>query len=228
MTETLGLVGDGDEIDLVEDIESAFGIMFSNEEAESCLTVGDAFDLIKGWFQTSDGSRCVTAMAFYRVRRALGESGRNLRPESSLPTGQSAKSLLNELAARSGLRFPRRNLTWVGGCGLLLILAGFFATVVLLDARPDYWWVGAVAFCLGVFAVTVDPCVLPDGCETVGGLSRKVAALNFGKLVGDGARPTDRDVWAALVSVLADYTTAPASEIKPDMHFIRAAARRDA
>jgi acyl carrier protein len=41
MTNTLGLVDDGDDLDLLVDLEACFGIGITNSEAAACSNVGD-------------------------------------------------------------------------------------------------------------------------------------------------------------------------------------------
>lgn len=43
----LGLWGDGDEIEMIEAIESAYAINFGKAEAEQLVTMGQLFDLVK-------------------------------------------------------------------------------------------------------------------------------------------------------------------------------------
>ncbi|MCG7508333.1 hypothetical protein [Mesorhizobium retamae] len=44
---SLGLWGDGDEIEMIEAVERAFAIRFENAEAEQLVTMGQLFDLVK-------------------------------------------------------------------------------------------------------------------------------------------------------------------------------------
>lgn len=44
---SLGLWGDGDEIEMIEAIERAYAISFETAEAEQLVTMGQLFDLVK-------------------------------------------------------------------------------------------------------------------------------------------------------------------------------------
>lgn len=44
---TVNLVGDGDDIDVLEEIEKISGIKFQDAEAEKVITVGNLYDLVK-------------------------------------------------------------------------------------------------------------------------------------------------------------------------------------
>ena len=65
MTDSLGLVGDGDDLDLLADLEACFGFGMTDAEAQSSVTVGDVFTVLQRRFSATnaDGGRCLTAMA---------------------------------------------------------------------------------------------------------------------------------------------------------------------
>ena len=72
---------------------------------------------------------------------------------------------------------------------------------------------GVAAGALGLVLVLLDPGRLPADCRTLGGLARKIAVLNFGRPHAQGAKARDRDLWAALVEILSEYTLLPKAEI---------------
>jgi hypothetical protein len=70
-------VGDGDDLDVVWDVERTFGIKVSDAEAERTITVGELYDLIE-MKHPNTGSRtsaCLSQMAFYRLRQAVKAMG---------------------------------------------------------------------------------------------------------------------------------------------------------
>ena len=76
--EAVSLISDGDEEDLVADVEQVFDVKFSIPELERCLTVGDLRDAVWRHMErrrTYENLRCMTAMAFYALRRALMADG---------------------------------------------------------------------------------------------------------------------------------------------------------
>jgi hypothetical protein len=76
MVNTLGLVGDLDDVELVELVERAFDITFSPREMEQILTVGEFYDLLLTKIPPNGADRqCASAMAFYRLRSALRRLG---------------------------------------------------------------------------------------------------------------------------------------------------------
>ena len=73
MKASLELAGDLDDVELVEDIEKAFGVRLPDGELSNCHTVGDLFDLVLARIpdRSATADRCATAMCFYRLRRAV-------------------------------------------------------------------------------------------------------------------------------------------------------------
>lgn len=72
MSSSLGLQDDLDDIDLIEDVEGAFGFQLSDCDLSHCRTVGDLFELVKARLPTRGlVGNCATAMTFYRLRRAI-------------------------------------------------------------------------------------------------------------------------------------------------------------
>jgi hypothetical protein len=57
MKDTLDLWGDGDDVDVVCDVERAFGIKLTGDEAERTRTVGELYDLIEMNIRMPDAGR---------------------------------------------------------------------------------------------------------------------------------------------------------------------------
>src|SRR5260370_26116189 len=110
---TLGLDDDLEPVEVRETLEAAFDMRFSNAEALACLTVGDVYEIVRGRFSSSGDGRtgCVSAMAFYRLRRAFSRLSvePKLRPNVELNrvTDLTAKALFKELGSRTDFRMPR-------------------------------------------------------------------------------------------------------------------------
>jgi len=82
LSNSLNLVGDGDEIDILEDIEGVFDVRFSDDEAERCETLGDVHDVL-----TACGRRASSGLSHgdYLLPVATQPRG-SLWPDSGLPT----------------------------------------------------------------------------------------------------------------------------------------------
>ena len=221
MANTLGLYGDLDDVELLMDIESSFSLTITQEMAESMLTVGDIHDAVIEKLRVIAGSRggCATAMAFYRLRRALRLEGRagEIRTDTDLSTGlwPSIRCLSRRMQSEFGLKLPGPVTTWPGNLGFVAVLCGFAG--FLLTVFPQVqWWMPLMFIGLGALLMRLDPLRLSNEFATVGQLATRVAKLNPGPLALQGAALRLPDIWDDLVEVLAEHTELPKSEIRPD------------
>lgn len=201
----LPLVGDGDEVDLVEDIESAFGIRFSDVEAETCHTVGDLHGLILAKLPDREGrpEACQTARAFYRLRRAINDRfpDRRICPATRLDElvpRYATGRLLDELGRATGLRMP------VGSLSVFAIIAA--VALVGLGAL-FYRWTGAAVGLIGAYGI-LRLCAhwasAPKRIGTVGDLAKAVTGTNIATLKLPGEQLHDREVWSVMEEIIRD------------------------
>ena len=220
MSNTLGLDDDLDGVELIRGLETAFCVGFSDREAEGCRTVGDIFMLLRIRLASGSdaGRRCVNAMAFYRLRRAYSEFGveGRLSPSTSLKgfSRRSVKRHFKEIRRRAGLRVPRVGCTWLGQIGTALLVMSAAVLLVVAKWSPEWWLLPILVCGSGVVLHRFDPGTFPIDCPTLGDLARKVAALNYGRFVIEGAGSRDNELWTALLEVLSEHSTLPKTEIR--------------
>lgn len=224
--DSVGIVGDGDDIGLIEDFEAVFAISFSDEEGKIINTLGDAYNLICSKLPGDKNQqvKCRTAMAYYRLNRALRERGR-LRPEArvSPPTDISPRSFQRKLEEQSGLKLDF--LTRASFLTSALFFLQFFtwiAAPVLFD--------GVAAFLLAISIATASHGLwrIADRMDkevwtfqgTLGDLARKASEINFGKMASQGGRWTESEVWKTMTSIIHDHTGFPLDDMKPELKFI--------
>ncbi|WP_315703534.1 MULTISPECIES: hypothetical protein [unclassified Bradyrhizobium] len=240
MLKTLGLDDELDPAEVVIEIERAFDIKILDAEAENIFSVGQMFDLLRSKVHCGDADRkCASAMAFYRIRRALndlpvdiGQSpSSNLSPLHRVYT----KSFVKSLEEKSGLRLPRPDLSLVGRFGVTLIALVIFGAVAALllalcsaifsvplpkplsSAAGPLLVGGLVA---GLVLVRGDAGRLPKTCRTLGTLAAKTANLSYGRLVKQGADARDSHMWRVLVEILSDYARVPTNQIVRETYFL--------
>ena len=111
---TLGLDDDLDTFKVVSNLETSFGIRFTDAEGSAWRTVGDIYNTLRSRVSNSGkrAGRCATAMTFHRLRRAFSDLSidTRLRPDTPVKgiTSLTAKALSTQISARSGLRLPRQ------------------------------------------------------------------------------------------------------------------------
>lgn len=216
MTSYLGLVGDLDDVELIEDVEAAFGVKLADEEIERCSTVGHVFKLIEARLpDMPSGQSCATAMCFYRLRRALqARSAVALMPKTSIAAlgAVPVRELHRIIQTECGLRPPPQYITLWGCLALLLVLAIPFG----LSAVGMPWWVAVPSGALGIGLYRLAPIQLPGEVETFGDLVRIVASRSIGALARQGARLGPKEAWRAFTDVLSDHTQLSKDEVGPE------------
>jgi hypothetical protein len=234
---TLGLDDDLDSVELVKNIEEAFDIEIGNE-AEQVFAVGELYDLVRRKIPVNDtDKKCASAMTFYRLRQGLGRMGYKARLSPAadirfLERG-GTKTNIRKLESETGLRLPRSDLTTTALVGCLAPVLLPVIWIAVSRVFPDYpvpnWLIyGLMAFPVYWGAILfLDPGRLPKDATTLGGLSRKTAALNYGKLIREGASRSDNQLWENLVELLSDYAL-PKSEITRETVFLQSQIKKSA
>ena len=213
---SLGLAGDLDDVELIEDVEEAFGIRFADCDLQQCRTVGDLFELVKGSLPEGEriGRGCATAMCFYRLRRAiLANFGRELRPATPIRELSSVPvDALYRVVRECGFRPPAPVIS-IWGCVALLLVP----TLPLLSIGIGLtWWIAAATAAPAIIAYAYSPIRLPGGIATFGDLVRVVASRNIRALSNDGARLRTSEMWTALKDVISDHTALSKDAIESD------------
>jgi hypothetical protein len=223
---TLG-IDEEDSVDMVHDLEASFGVRFSKEELAEIRTVGDIHRILKKRIseRPTHGDRCATAMAFYRLRRYLVDQGFNGKLVPATPVDRlstrTVKTLVKQLSKMTGLRLPQGDLAALGTTGAVAVVLGFLALLIVPAVAPHWWPAALLSIVSGMLLVRLDTNKFPRDCRTVGDLAQKVAGLNFGKFVEEGAGYHDKALWSALVEVLSNWSTFPKREIGPAIWLLR-------
>lgn len=221
MRSSLGLQGDLDDVELIEDVEEAFGLRFWDAELTRCRTVGDLFELVQARLP-SEGStgNCATAMAFYRLRRAIQPHvAITLRPNSPIAAlnGISVRELHRIIKEECGLRPPLPYVS-ILGCIALALIASLPLTVIALGLE---WWIAAASALLACGIYRKAPIRLPDQVTTFGDLVRVVSSRSVGALMQQGARLRATEAWDAFGDILSDHTLLPKDAIVLDTLILR-------
>jgi hypothetical protein len=220
MTSSLGLAGDLDDVELIQDVEAAFGIRLADDEISRCSTVGHLFELIESRLpEMPSGQSCATAMCFYRLRRALQpHSAIDLKPKTSISALSSVRvrKLHHIIETECGLRPPPQYITLWGCLALLLVAALPFG----LFAGGMPWWVALPSAAFGVGLYWFAPVRLPDEVETFGDLVKIVSTRSIGALAGQGARLGPKEAWQAFTDVLSNHSQLSRDQIGVETHLL--------
>jgi acyl carrier protein len=230
-------------VELVMEVEAAFGITLPDEDAQHVVTVGDLHALVVRLMDERDGATrregaCPSAAAFYALRRgamaALTVDRAAIRPAApaSLLAGPYRGRLerWSLLESASGLRLPPLRLPNGIFCFIvaLSLASGLVAGRAAYRASGDFG--GAFVACVLVplpvlLALTLLASPLarsvPDDCETLRGLTRAVAARNLGTLAARGGRrPTGDETFAALRAIIVETLGVAPEAVTPAARII--------
>jgi acyl carrier protein len=232
-----------DGAELLMTLEEAFDIRIPDQVSGRFVTVGDLHTYLVGRLREKGavgGEACLTARAFYRVRRAvadqLGLERRALRPatrlEVILPPSERRR-LWPRLERTSGLAWPAlQRPVWLATTMLFAVLT---AIVVAHVWCYQNWWGSPGVSALVYVAIPAEIAVVVGlamlvtrplatclkGCETLGDVARIVLAKNLRRLkTGQTLAINEQEVWDILVSMVSDQISVHRKEITPQMQFV--------
>lgn len=209
MPSTLGLVGDLDDVEMLEDVETAFGFRVRDDQLKRCMTVGDLFGVIEARLPSeTSGENCATAMCFYRMRRAIQPRlAVRLRPNTPIGSLRhlSVRDVHRIIKEECGLRPPPPTLSFWGCFALVLVLALPLGAVAL----GFEWWIAIVSAVVAAASFRLAPIHYPKSVQTFGDLVRQVSSRSIGALAKEGARLRAPEAWVAFRDVLSDHTDLP-------------------
>jgi hypothetical protein len=211
MSDVLPLVGDGDEVDLVRDIEQTFAVVLDPQELQNCVTVGDLHQLLLVSVPHSERGQtsCLAAKAFFKLKRAIEkqQSDGVIRPSTELASVTGRLGVYRwsrQCERKTGLSMPA--LVLVGGPWFWrMFFLGWCGSIGWL---LNYSWIGALIALpvpVVVLAVAVWVSRFPKRLGTVGELARAVAALNVATLANPNEPLRKREIWAALQEIIRNH-----------------------
>lgn len=212
--------------DLFEAIENSFEVDLGDYRSHCGKTIQDLAVTVERLANYPSTSKCLTAVAFYRVRRALQQFGfqrstihpamplRKLLPWS---TRRKRWQLIQDHLGLElpGLVFPR----WA----LLLALLG--PATVLVSLRAFLALPLSVASIVGFSILLLIPSffasvplarILPPGSETCGGLAEVVLARNYAVFASQNGSSRGSDVLWALRQLVATEMVMRVEEVSPE------------
>jgi hypothetical protein len=216
MPSSLGLQGDLDDIEMLQDVEEAFGFQFADEEISRCRTVGDLFEFIEARLPSDRlAGGCATAMAFYRLRRAFQPRvSIKLRPKTPISAfaGVPVREMHRIIKRECDLRPPMPYVSaW--GCAVLMLV---IALPVSAFAMGLDWCIAVLSALPAIGIYRFAPIRLPDAVVTFGDLVELVSSRSIGALAQQGARLRVPEAWDAFRDVLADHTSLSRDAIAAD------------
>ncbi len=204
-------LADLDDVELLMAVEEAFGVQIANSEAEKCLLVGDLYNVLLKKFPVAGevSGRCLSAITYYRLKRAISSDLAARKPSPETPLSVLGGWLRRparwrEIEAQTGLRLPELRIGWIPA---VLTLA-MFVSPILANVFADGWTAAGFLLLTALSIPFASLCArqLPRECLTLGQLAKVTSAMNYGTLVHEYQSHSEIAVWDSLVTIIRDYT----------------------
>lgn len=226
-------------VELVMEVEEAFGFSIRDEDAATFYTVGQLYDYIMAHRFEGKQPGCLTSVTFYRLRRALMSvlwiARRDVRLSSDLNAVIPARrrQVWSDLQEAIGLRLPKLVLpVWARAARIAVgFVLGTALFLVFLDGR----WKMAAAFpeafntalCLTLVLMFLlnlgtKPLAVAFRREfaTVGGLTKCILKKNCGAISDDCQHVNAEEVWNTLRTVIVEQLGVRPDDVTKEARFV--------
>jgi hypothetical protein len=210
-----------DSRELVSTIEQSFGIKLSEDDLVRAETIGTLADIVFAKLEHPVSSQCLSAVMFYKTRRAFIDSFEIPRTKIAPTTSlyellpwKSRKRDWRKVQDRLNFTLPQlRWPLWLVAVWLLLtglMLYFLFGLKMLRMLGTASMLVGSIAFvsALVLVAVVLSPLgrEFPGSCETFGDLLKLFLARNYGKLAARHGMASKAESAQSLLQLIASET----------------------
>jgi hypothetical protein len=223
-----------DTCELVHTIEDSFGVKFAEDELIHARTVGAMAQIIFKKVKQPAGPQCLSAITFYKLRRAFmemfGTPRAKMSPATSLYELMPWKTRREQWRSlQDYLNFVLPQLTWPAWLmGIALVFTG--STLYFLFGLKLLRGIGSASVLVGIvgfIALLVPVCLVlnpiarefPRGCVTLGDLTKLVLARNYGKVAARHGMSSEREVIQLLLFLVAEETATDIQKLSSDTRF---------
>lgn len=211
---TVNMAGDGDDVDMLRDVERAFGIELASAEVESIYTVGDLYDLVCSRIDCSridvePSPTCLSARAFRGLRDASFAEPRPVRPSTPIADLRwefSEHDWCRTMSKRTGLDLEIGEWYAPFAWGFMAL---FFVPVIIFVVWSGEWGIWTLlAFLLWLLLplFRYAPTRLSPGVVTVADLIRRSMGRNYARLRAAAGSGNRSDVWLTVCGIVRDNT----------------------
>ena len=217
-----------DTVELVMEIEDSFGISISDEESCKVVTVGDCYHVVLKLLGDKRGGNCLTAHAFYRIRKALQRKlglprsfFHPMQDMGSIIPKKQRKTILRDLSEELGWEFAglhrplwlRRVLFWLPVVSVAMASFGllFSWTAVCVIIAVDV----LVFHVTEPLARSFEPTNM-----SLGDFVKHLVQKNFHEIAATVKNWHESDVWNVIKGIIVDQLGVDPEEVKPDARFV--------
>ena len=193
---SFGLVGDGDDIDLIETAESVFGIQISDHDAGTLNCFGTLLDLIESKISLPQSPVCLLRRTWQDIVR---QAGQRSSPTTRLSTTGTAQEVwLAALQRRDTPPCPDP-LDVLAGSAVLVIIAP-------LVMQQRWTMLAFAGLALGLWTLSLALQTHLQNRQTLGQILRHQFHHHYADHSRKHGHGNRRDRWLALAAVCRDMT----------------------
>ena len=220
-----------DSVEIIVNVESAFGITISNFEAEKITTVGDIHAIVWRSVQGRQSMRCHSQQLYYKLRHTLTNKFRVAKDDIELHASlndifpkTNRRLLYRKLENELQLKLPELVLSAVWDnilriTGIILIVGMLACSLVMVNlfnySRWLYLLPGFGVIATIFFSNILDPVRTVFMPATVKAYTQKVLSLNYATLV-QGNGTNKKEVELMINHIIADTAGLEMHEISPE------------
>jgi acyl carrier protein len=223
-----------DLVELIIEVEEAFGFSIPDYEASRITTVGDLYEyILKHRFQ-GKSEACLSSVAFYKIRKGMMSTWHIPRKEIRLSSKisslipKSHRSAWKDLEKTILLQLPGltrpislKILATLAIIGISIMVMIMLSTILnWFSLWPALFAAGATGYLL--YKIT-EPFEIniPSAFSTVEKLTKKVLSANYGKISDECNRSNDKEVWQSLQTIISEFLAIRVIDIKKESHFVK-------
>jgi acyl carrier protein len=220
-----------DSVEIVLEVENAFGIAIPDKEAEKVLTVGDFHNLVWNYVKDRRDVHCKSQNVFYRIRTALSEItsidtkqiGTDVYLADLIPIDKR-REVWTSLSEGTALKLPDLVLLRPYSTIVPLVLVSFMlsvviATFILIFVHGYSEWILLLPILCFFFTVYISTLLEPKKKiikqRTLRDFTETVVAINYksGSNVGETSR---EEVEEVINKIIIDKSGVEPEEVTPE------------
>jgi acyl carrier protein len=219
-----------DSVEILMEVENAFGIRIPDAEAEKIITVGDFHNSVWKHLEGRQIERCHSQVLFYRLRSTLAEKTKFDHRSITLKTSPNSlwpisnrRQVYKELQSDLSLSLPALKLPdpWsdlLAWTSIVLVVGSLVVEFILINFfNYNAWiWLGTLA-ALGIvlgISEMLEPLRTKVGQADMREFTMQVLKDNYKQLVRDSGT-NRRDMEAVINQIIADKVGLDIVEIEP-------------
>lgn len=223
-----------DSVELIMEVETAFGIRIPDAEAEKITTVGDLYETVWKYIDHETSGRCTSQMLFYKIRRNMvktfGLARNEITPDADpdrLFESAQKRMIYTKVAEEVQLDFPplvlRRPwdsiLGWTAG-GLILMSLG--VNFYLVNFKDYSGWIFlstlVLVIILGKLSHSFDPLRTRVPYQNMRIFTQQVLKMNYAAL-RNGSGVVRKEMEQVIDMIIVDKLGVDPIEVSPEKSF---------